>query len=89
MGNTEEIKSRVAGVLAQIRPYLLEDGGDLELVEISEDMVAKIELKGTCTHCAMNSMTFKTSIEDSILRAVPEITKVEAINFDLIKPKLS
>ena len=88
MSAKQEIEKRVASVLEQIRPYLLEDGGDLELVELSDELVAKIELKGTCINCSMNSMTFKTSIEESILRSVPEVTKVEAINFVLIKPEI-
>jgi len=88
MSTKQEIKERVGEVLNQIRPYLIEDGGDLELVELSDDFVAKIELKGTCINCSLNSMTFKSSIEESILRSVPEITKVEAINFTLIKPKI-
>ena len=88
MSKKQEIEQRVISVLEQIRPYLLEDGGDLELVELSDDLVAKIELKGTCISCSLNSMTFKSSIEESILRSVPEVTRVEAINFVLIKPSL-
>jgi len=88
MATKQEIEKRVISVLEQIRPYLLEDGGDLELVELTKDLVAKVELKGTCISCSLNSLTFKTSIEESILRSVPEITKVEAINFTLIKPTI-
>lgn len=88
MAKKQEIEKRVIRVLEQIRPYLIEDGGDLELVELSDDMVVKIELKGTCINCSLNSMTFKSSIEESILRSVPEIKKVKAINFTLIKPKI-
>lgn len=88
MATKQEIEQRVIQVLEQIRPYLIEDGGDLELVELTNDLVAKIELKGTCISCSLNSMTFKTSIEESILRSVPEVKKVEAINFTLIKPKI-
>lgn len=88
MSTKQEIKERIDHVLEQIRPYLIEDGGDLELVELSDDMVAKIELKGTCISCSLNSMTFKSSIEESILRSVPEVSKVEAINFTLLKPKI-
>jgi Fe-S cluster biogenesis protein NfuA len=88
MATKQEIREKVDHVLEQIRPYLIEDGGDLELVELSDDMVAKIELKGTCISCSLNSMTFKSSIEESILRSVPEVKKVEAINFTLLKPKI-
>ncbi|UTW64837.1 NifU family protein [bacterium SCSIO 12643] len=88
MSEIKEIEDRVRNVLNQIRPYLIEDGGDLELIEVSEELVAKIELKGNCTSCSLNSMTFKNSIEDSIFRAVPEVKSVEAINFTLMKPQI-
>lgn len=88
MSTKQEIEKRVISVLEQIRPYLLEDGGDLELVELTDDLVARVELKGTCISCSLNSMTFKTSIQDSILSSVPEVKKVEAINFTLVKPSL-
>lgn len=84
----EQVHDKVNDVLSQIRPYLLEDGGDVELIGVSESLVAKIELKGTCTSCSMNGMTFKNSIEDSIKRMVPEITQVEAVNFKLKQPSL-
>lgn len=82
-----EIESRVREVLEQLRPYLLEDGGDLELVEITNDGVVKIELKGNCSDCSLNSMTFRTSIEESILRSVPEVKRIESVNFTLRKPQ--
>jgi Fe-S cluster biogenesis protein NfuA len=88
MANHKEIHQRINDALAQIRPYLVEDGGDVELVDLSTDMVAKIELKGNCTSCSMNSMTFKNGIIDSIVKAVPEVTRVEAINFKVIDPKI-
>jgi Fe-S cluster biogenesis protein NfuA len=81
--NTSSIEKRVLDVLESIRPYLISDGGDLELIEITPEMVARVELKGTCTNCSMNNMTFKAGVEDAILKAVPEITKVEAVNFEL------
>jgi Fe-S cluster biogenesis protein NfuA len=81
MATHENIQERIKDALAQIRPYLVEDGGDVELVSLSDDLVAKIELKGNCTSCTMNSMTFKNGIIDSITKAVPEVTEVEAVNF--------
>lgn len=88
MAKIDEISAKIEGVLAQLRPYLHEDGGDVKLVEVTANMVAKIELTGNCTSCNMNSMTFKNGIEESIFRSVPEITKVEALNFTLLKPQL-
>ncbi|MFT4754335.1 MAG: Fe-S cluster biogenesis protein NfuA [Salibacteraceae bacterium] len=88
MAKHEEIKQRIINALAQVRPYLLEDGGDVELIGLSPELVAKIELKGNCTSCSMNSMTFKNGIIDSIRTAVPEVTDIEAVNFVVIDPKI-
>lgn len=60
-----------------------EDGGDLEIVELTDDGVLKIEFKGACSSCSMNNMTFKHGVEDAIKRLVPEITRVEPVNFEL------
>ena len=88
MANHKKIAQRINDALAQIRPYLVEDGGDVELVELSPDLVAKIELKGSCTSCSMNSMTFKNGIIDSIKKAVPEVTEIKAVNFKVFDPKI-
>lgn len=75
-----ELLDRVNGALSEIRPFLEEDGGDLEIIEITDDMVVRVEFKGTCSSCTMNNMTFKTGVEQAILKQVPEIKQVEAIN---------
>ena len=75
------LMQRVEEALAEIRPFLEEDGGDLEVLEITEDLVARVELKGACSHCSMNTMTFKNGVEQAILKHVPEIKQVEAVNF--------
>ena len=75
-----ELIERIESALDNIRPYLRTDGGDVKLLEVTEDMVAKIELLGACGACPMSSMTFKAGVEEAIKREVPEITSVEAIN---------
>ncbi len=77
----EELEKRALEALEQIRPFLSEDGGDIELKEITDDLVVKVELTGTCTNCSMNTMTFKAGVKDAILKAVPELKDVEALNF--------
>lgn len=69
---------KVEEALKTIRPYLEADGGDVELLEITEGHVAMLELKGACSTCSMSHMTMKAGIEDTIKRAVPEITSVQA-----------
>ncbi|MFL5765681.1 MAG: NifU family protein [Bacteroidia bacterium] len=73
------IEERIEDALNQIRPYLQADGGDVSLVEITEDKIVKVELQGACKSCSMSMMTMKAGIEESIRRAVPEIKGVEAV----------
>jgi len=75
-----KLKERIEQALDGIRPYLKTDGGDVKLLEVTKDHVARIELLGACGACPMSSMTFKAGIEEAIKRSVPEIRKVEAIN---------
>lgn len=74
------MQDKIEQALETIRPYLKADGGDVELVEITEDNVVKVELKGSCQSCSMSSMTMKAGIEETIRRAVPQVQRVEAIN---------
>lgn len=74
------LAERVDQALDSIRPYLKTDGGDVRVVEVTEEGVARLELQGACGTCPMSLMTLRTGVEDTILRAVPEITKVEAVN---------
>lgn len=74
------LKERVEAALNSIRPYLEADGGNVQVLEITEDRIARIELVGACGSCPMSVMTFKAGLEEAVLKAVPEIIKVEAIN---------
>ncbi len=74
-----EIKARVELALDSIRPFLEADGGDVALVNITDEQVVEIELKGACKTCNMSMMTLKAGIEDTIKKSVPEIVSVIAI----------
>jgi Fe-S cluster biogenesis protein NfuA len=76
----ERLYSEVLAALDKIRPYLEADGGDVKIVEISEDKVVMIELLGACGSCPMSTMTLKAGVEEAVKREVPEIKSVEAIN---------
>lgn len=80
----EELVNRVERALDQIRPYMEADGGNVKLLSISDDLVVQLELLGACGSCPMSAMTMKAGVEQSILRAVPEIKAVNAIN--MIEP---
>ncbi|WP_242927526.1 NifU family protein [Pontibacter vulgaris] len=71
---------RIESALDQIRPYLEADGGNVKVLEVTEDMVLKLELLGACGTCPMSTMTLKAGVEQSVLKAVPEIKAVEAVN---------
>lgn len=79
-----ELIEKIEQALDSIRPYLRTDGGDVKLLEVTDEMVAKIELLGACGACPMSTMTFKAGVEEAIKREVPEITSVEAINITAI-----
>jgi len=75
-----ELKERIERALDSMRPYLEADGGNVKVLDVSDDGVARLELLGSCGTCPMSAMTFKGGLEETILRAVPEIKKVEAVN---------
>ncbi len=76
----EDLIQKVEAALDSVRPYLKTDGGNVKVVEITEDFTVKLELLGACGTCPMSSMTFKAGLEEAILKSVPEIRKVEALN---------
>ncbi len=75
------LQERLVEALDTIRPYLEADGGDMRVVGLTDEMVLQIELLGTCSSCTMSAMTLKAGVEQAVLKAVPEIKAVEAINF--------
>ncbi|MCH6235113.1 NifU family protein [Cognataquiflexum rubidum] len=74
------LSERIEAALDSIRPYLEADGGNVKVVEITDDFILRLELTGTCSSCPMSTMTLKAGVEEAIKRAVPEIIKVEAVN---------
>ena len=75
----EEIKQKIEIALNSMRPFLEADGGNVELVDVTEDMEVKLRLLGNCSNCSMSSMTMKAGIESGIKNAIPEVTKVTAV----------
>ena len=76
-----EILNKIEEALEQLRPFLNADGGDMELIEVSDDYVAKVKLLGACKSCSMSSMTLKNGVEEAVKKAVPLIKSIEAVNF--------
>ncbi|MCF8224212.1 MAG: NifU family protein [Bacteroidales bacterium] len=77
---TNSIFSKVAATLEKIRPYLQADGGDIELVKVSDDMVVKVRLTGACDGCPYSMQTLKGGVEQALMKEIPGITGVVAVN---------
>ena len=73
------MKERVEEVLDLIRPMLQADGGDVELVDVSEDGIVSVKLTGACGSCPYSTMTLKNGVETAVLKAIPEIKSVESV----------
>lgn len=71
---------KVNRALDEIRPHLAVDGGNIEVVDITEDLVVKIKWMGNCEHCSMSAMTMRAGVEQAIKSKLPEIKAVEAVN---------
>jgi len=76
----DDIKARAEKALEKIRPYLVADGGDIAIVDITEDMVLKVELKGACNGCPFSMQTLKAGVEITVKNDVPEIREVVDVN---------
>ena len=75
----ELLEKRVKNILEQVRPYLQADGGDVNFVELTDDMVVMVELTGACGSCPYSTMTLKNGIESVMKKSIPEIKSVEQI----------
>jgi len=70
------MRAKVEEVLNQVRPALQADGGNVELVDVSEDGVVSVKLTGACGSCPMSTMTLKMGIERTLMANIPEIKEV-------------
>ncbi|MFD1294929.1 NifU family protein [Lutibacter holmesii] len=77
--NEQELRISVETALQEIRPYLEADGGNISLVEITNDTVS-VQLEGACLGCSVNQMTLKNGVEATIKRHAPQIKRVIEIN---------
>jgi Fe-S cluster biogenesis protein NfuA len=71
---------RIDAALNDIRPFLQVDGGNVEVVDVTEDMTVQIKWLGMCENCSMSAMTMKAGIEQAIKSRLPEIKSVVALN---------
>jgi len=73
------MKEKVEKTLAQIRPSLQADGGDVELIDVTEDGVVQVKLTGACAGCPMSTMTLKNGIERLLKQEIPEVKEVQSV----------
>lgn len=72
-----ELQENIEKALAEIRPFLQNDGGDIKLVDIEEEgKIVKVELQGACVACSVNQMTLKSGVEMTIKKYVPQVEQV-------------
>jgi Fe-S cluster biogenesis protein NfuA len=75
----QEILEQVEKAINAIRPYLQADGGDISIVELTDDMVVKVRLQGACNGCPMSMQTLKNGVEVVVKSQVPEIREVVSV----------
>lgn len=73
------LEQKVISIIDQIRPYLQQDGGDIEFVELTTDNVVRVKLQGACGSCPHAKMTLKNGVEQTIKHYLPEIDHVEDV----------
>ncbi len=77
---TKEQENKIKKALDKVRPYLQADGGDIELVEVTEDLVVKVEMTGACDGCPFSLHTLRAGVEEAIRKELPEVKGVVAVN---------
>ncbi len=73
------LREKVESALDEVRPSLQADGGNVELVDVTDDGVVKVKLQGACAGCPMSQLTLSQGIERHLKEIVPEVKKVEAV----------
>lgn len=79
MQNKVELIKKINDCLIPLRPYFKDDGGDIEVVDITDDMIVQVKLLGMCHSCPQSHMTLKAGVETTIKLAYPEIKSVVAV----------
>ncbi len=77
---SQDTITKIENALEQVRPFLKADGGDISLVEVTDDNIVRVKLHGACHGCSISHITMKAGVEEAIKNAVPEIRTVEAVS---------
>ncbi len=71
--------TKIEEALNQLRPYLEADGGNVSVVDVTDEMILRLQFRGACSSCSMSAMTLRAGIEETVLKMVPEIKGVVAL----------
>jgi len=74
------IIDKIESALAEIRPFLEDDGGDINFIELTDEWVVKVKLIGACSSCSISASTMKNGVEIAVRRAVPRVKEVIEIS---------
>ena len=74
------ILDKIEGALTEIRPFLEDDGGDINFIKLTDEWIVKVKLIGACSNCSISSSTLQNGVEVAVKRAVPRVKKVIEIS---------
>lgn len=75
-----KLLSRINKALDKVRPYLQADGGDISLIDVTDEMIVKVKLTGACYGCPFSMQTLKSGVEQALVKEIPEIKEVQALS---------
>jgi Fe-S cluster biogenesis protein NfuA len=78
--NLQSLEERVETSLKTVRPFLQQDGGDVELIRVTEEGIVEVRLTGACKGCPMSIMTLRAGIERALMHDIPEVRRVESVS---------
>ena len=76
----KEITRKVNSAIDTVRPYLVADGGDVDLIDITDDFIVKVKLTGACNGCPFSLMTLKAGIEQAVRKNLPQLKELIAVD---------
>ncbi len=76
----QDLIQRIDKALDEVRPHLAIDGGNIKVVDVSEDMIVHVEWMGNCENCSMSELTMRAGVEETLKNKIPEISSVKAVN---------
>jgi Fe-S cluster biogenesis protein NfuA len=74
------MKDEILKALESVRPFLQSDNGDIELVDVTDDGIVKVRLLGECETCPLSIMTLRAGIERTLMKQVPGVRRIEAVD---------